>query len=156
MHSHGFLSSTHNMVNNHQQYILKEEIGGTEKILIVEDELELLELLRSLLESSGYRVLTAKDGAQAIDLFEQNSEDLSLVISDIELPHLGGLDAIKRMKQTNANVRLVLASGYVYPEIKTKLELVGVDAFLPKPYVPEEILEMIRGVLDSRKLSMLA
>jgi two-component system cell cycle sensor histidine kinase/response regulator CckA len=125
-----------------------EGVGGRETILVVEDEEALCDLVRALLESKGYRVLTAVDGEGAIKLYRAHSEDIALVLSDMGLPRLSGEDVFLQMKAINPDLKIILVSGYLEPEVKARLIKSGAKGFVQKPYVPLEVLERIRETLD--------
>ena len=124
--------------------------GGTETLLVVEDEDLLLDMVQLLLETNGYTVLTAKDGMEAVDVYSQHVKEIALVISDMGLPILSGENEFKKIREINPAVKMILASGYFEPDIKAKLEHAGVLGFLQKPYVIEEVLSKIRKVLEKK------
>lgn len=123
--------------------------GGSETVLVVEDEAMLLELLKSTLEGKGYRVLPARDGIEAIDQYRQYAREVAVVLSDVGLPRMSGIETCLELKRINPTVKLILASGYLDPAMKQ--ELVGVEAreFIQKPYNPDEVLRRVRAVIDS-------
>jgi PAS domain S-box-containing protein len=127
----------------------KEIPGGTETLLIVEDEEMLRELLKNFLRSAGYRVFTAVDGQEAVDLFEEHCEDIQLVLSDMGLPKLSGIDVFRKMKLKKPNVRFILASGFMESQMKTETSKEGLKDFLEKPYSVYEVLQAVRTILDS-------
>lgn len=122
-------------------------LGGDESILVVEDEPGLRELLFEVLRDNGYHVLTAEDGQGALDIFMEN-KSVQLVISDIGLPNVGGLDLFVQLRKSNPNVKVVLASGFVDESDRKKMIEAGVDMFIQKPYSPMDILRKIRELLD--------
>ena len=122
--------------------------SGNETILLVEDEEMLLDLLQIMIESNGYKVLTASNGEDAVKLYEQKKESIALVLSDMGLPKLGGWEAFQRMKQINPDVKAILASGYLDPHLKSEMLKGGARDFIQKPYVPEQILRRIREIID--------
>ncbi|HVN48897.1 MAG TPA: PAS domain S-box protein, partial [Bacteroidota bacterium] len=126
-----------------------EELRGSEMILIVEDEDFLLEVLRNILESHGYSVISARNGKEAIALYQQHQQDIDLVLTDMGLPLMTGRDEYLMLKKINPHVRVIIASGFFEPDVKTELAEEGVREFIQKPYRPEELLRMIRLVLDS-------
>lgn len=129
---------------------MQEQIpGGTETILLVEDEEMLLDLLRSILESRGYNVLTAKDGLEAIDVYKSKSGAIDLIISDMGLPRLGGWEMFQRIKEINGRVKAILASGYLDPDLRAEMIKAGAKDFIQKPYEPDVILKRIREVIDN-------
>jgi PAS domain S-box-containing protein len=125
-----------------------ETPGGNETILLVEDEPLLLDLLKLVLEEKGYRVATAVDGLQALEVYHKNIDTIDLVLSDMGLPKLGGWETFQRMRDINPNVKVILASGFVHPELKAEMINQGAKDFVQKPYVPSKILRRIREVLD--------
>jgi CheY-like chemotaxis protein len=122
--------------------------GGTESILLVEDEENLLELLKTVLESKGYHVLTAKDGVEAIQKYMQSKEKIDLVLTDIGLPKLDGAMVFWTLREINPNLNVILASGYLEPQLKSELFKAGAKEFVQKPYETNVILRKIREVLD--------
>jgi nitrogen-specific signal transduction histidine kinase len=123
--------------------------GGKETILVVEDEEELLALIRTLLESAGYCVIPAMDGESALRVFQERRSDIALVISDIGLPHVSGAEVFRQMRRIDPEVRSILVSGYFEPEAKSQLMKAGAAGFMQKPYIPAEVLAKVREVLDA-------
>jgi PAS domain S-box-containing protein len=122
--------------------------GLGETILLVEDEETLLTLLQTLLEENGYRVLIAKDGQEAMDVFRDHQAEISLVLSDMGLPKLGGWEVLQKMKEVDPRVKCILASGYLDPDLKLEMIKDGAVDFVQKPYVPHLILTRIRSTID--------
>jgi PAS domain S-box-containing protein len=116
-------------------------------ILLVEDEEMLRELGVTILEGEGYNVLAAKDGVEAVEMFEANSEDIGLVVCDLGLPRLGGRDAFMRMKEQKPGVRAIVASGYLEPNLRSEMLKAGVLDTIQKPYDFREMLQKIRSVI---------
>jgi PAS domain S-box-containing protein len=121
---------------------------GTETILLVEDEEMLLEFTRSLIESYGYTTIVATDGVEAVERFRSNYANIALVLSDMGLPKLGGLEALIEMKKIDPRVKAILASGYLDPQVRAEMLRVDAKDFLQKPYDPKELLKTIRSVID--------
>ncbi|MBI3579692.1 MAG: response regulator [Ignavibacteriales bacterium] len=143
-----FGSSAHHLRND---AIPSGDHGGTETVLIVEDEPSLLDLLRSLLTKKGYKVLTAKNGIEAVNSYRRHHNKIQLVLMDIGLPRLDGWESLKRMKEINPEVLVVLASGYLTPDIEESAKNQGAEVFISKPYMPEKVLLTVREVLDRAK-----
>ena len=123
---------------------------GNETVLVVEDEEMLRELLRDVLSDSGYEVLTAASGTEALASIAANP-NVALVVSDIGLPGLDGMEVTKRIKQDTPDVKVILASGFVDPAEKHRLEESRADGFVSKPYRVSEVLKIIRKALDGNK-----
>lgn len=120
-------------------------------ILLVEDEHMLLDLLKMLLEEKGYTVLTAKDGKEAVNIFKQYKDSISLVFSDIGLPRLGGWEAFLKMRKFNPQLKVILAGGYVEPKIKSEILQAGAIDLIQKPYNPTEILSTVEKIIAMTK-----
>ncbi|MEY2505481.1 MAG: hypothetical protein QOG27_1761, partial [Verrucomicrobiota bacterium] len=118
-------------------------------ILLVEDEEMLRDLGVSILEAEGYRVIPAKDGVEAVALFESNRDEIGLVVCDLGLPRLGGREAFLKMKESRPGVRAIIASGYLEPAIRSEMLKAGVIDTIQKPYDFNILIEKIRSVLSS-------
>ncbi|MCX6144923.1 MAG: PAS domain S-box protein [Ignavibacteriales bacterium] len=123
--------------------------GAGQTVLVVEDEEMLLDLLETLLEEQGYRVLTARDGQEAVDIYRQFGDGISIVLSDMGLPKLGGWEVFRQMKEMNPKVRCILASGYFDPDLRVQMVKEGAVDFVQKPYVPNVILARIGEVINN-------
>ncbi len=123
-------------------------VGGTETILFVEDEELLRDTVCPFLESKGYTVHMAKDGLEGIDRYSQHKQEIALVITDLGLPGISGMEEFKRLKEINSNVKVIFASGFFDPNVKSELLKAGAHGFIQKPYMIDEILQIIRKVLD--------
>ncbi len=120
---------------------------SSKTILLVEDEEMLRELGVTILEGEGFRVLAAKDGVEAVEMFEANCDNIGLVVCDLGLPRLGGRDAFMRMKEQRPGVRAIVASGYLEPNLRSEMLKAGVIDTIQKPYDFREMLEKIRSVI---------
>jgi two-component system cell cycle sensor histidine kinase/response regulator CckA len=122
--------------------------GGTETILLVDDEESLQDLGRAILSAFGYTVLTASDGKGALETYRAEKERIHLLILDLIMPGVGGLKCLEELLRINPDVRVVIATGY-YPEDSVKAQLEGEGrGFISKPYDMSEMLRVVREVLD--------
>jgi two-component system cell cycle sensor histidine kinase/response regulator CckA len=126
-----------------------EARGGSETILVVEDEDLMRGFLVALLEQKGYKVLEAIDGEEAVKVHAAHANEIDLVLSDVGLPKLDGWEASKRMKEVNPNLLVFLASGYLDPNLRTEIMKGGIRGFIEKPYRPNDILEKVREAFDT-------
>jgi two-component system, cell cycle sensor histidine kinase and response regulator CckA len=124
-------------------------IGGSETILLVEDEELLLDSVHHLLESKGYKVYVAQDGKEAVKLFREHNQKIDLVLTDLGLPGISGKEEFTKLKKINPNIRVIMASGFFEPDVKLELLKAGVKGFIQKPYIPDDILRIIRFSLDT-------
>ncbi len=122
-----------------------QESGQT--VLFVEDEPHQVNLIRDFLERSGYRVLIARDGVEAVKIHHHHSDQIAAVILDLSLPKLNGWDAFLSIKQKQPTVRTILATGYITPDQRSMMLSEGVIDILPKPYVPNDLLKRLREVI---------
>jgi CheY-like chemotaxis protein len=123
--------------------------GGTETVLLVEDEEPLLDALRALLEGEGYSVLTARDGLEAVRVHEENPGRIAAVVADLGLPRLGGWEAFLRMKERDPALKCIVASGNLDAQRRSEMHREGVHASLRKPYGATEVIKTVRRVLDT-------
>jgi len=117
-------------------------------ILVVEDEQLMLRLLEKFLSRQGYQVLVASDGEQAIEAYCRHKTEIDVVLLDVGLPKVKGMDVLLKMKDENPGVRVVIASGYLEPEVKTEMYRAGVNDFVDKPYMLPEVLETLRSLTE--------
>lgn len=136
--------------NDNEPEILKIDNipGGRETILFIEDESMLREAVVTILRDKGYDVICAVDGPAGIETYSNHRDTIDIVVSDIGLPGLSGTQVFERIKTLNPDVPYILASGFFDPATKKQMAGNGVDAFIRKPYQPDEILLTIRKVLD--------
>src|SRR5881409_2370006 len=122
--------------------------GGTEAILLVEDDQTMRLAAQQLLSKVGYRVLTAVEGQQGLDAFRAHRADLELVITDVVMPKLSGFDMYEVIRAESRGVRVLFMSGFPAPNFrKTVGEDPGV-AFVTKPWTASELLAQVRRLLE--------
>jgi two-component system, cell cycle sensor histidine kinase and response regulator CckA len=123
-------------------------------ILVIEDEELLLDLLKEMLEDEGYRVLTAADGPQAVDLYRAEKEKVSLVLSDMGLPSMGGWEVLQQLKKINPSVKVILSSGFMDTKVRQDMLSAGAKDFIQKPYMPEKVIRTIQDTIlgDEKEL----
>lgn len=122
--------------------------GGTGTILIIEDEEWLRDLAVDTLGSSGYQILSARDGEEGIETFKANKDRISVVISDLGLPKLSGEEVIDSIKKIDQDVRIIVASGYIDLDVKTTLSKQGIRYFIQKPYMSNEMLRAVHNSIS--------
>jgi len=126
--------------------------GGSETILVAEDEDSVREITSRILRSAGYVVLEASNGEEAIDLFIARREDIDLLVLDAVMPRLDGKDVFLRIKNEYPDTQFLFCSGYGGDEFGSDfLAAYRVD-FLPKPYLQENLLHAVRTILDKAEL----
>ena len=121
--------------------------GERELILVVDDEPEILERASMILEEEGYRVLLAKDGFEALEIYREMQSKIDLIILDFFLPVMDGDAIFDELKAINPAVQVVLSSGF---REQTKLGSMlsrGLRGFIPKPYTGEKLLEQVQSII---------
>jgi two-component system cell cycle sensor histidine kinase/response regulator CckA len=131
--------------------------GHGELILVVDDEVSILEVVRNILVRYGYRVIIAHDGVEASKQYVLHRKEIHAVITDLDMPLMGGLALVRALKATDPSVAILVSSGLASERrMKTRraeLDALGVKKMLSKPYTVEMILKAIRDVLSERQLS---
>ncbi len=123
-------------------------VGGTETILVAEDNDTVRNLARQVLERAGYTVFPAEDGHEALEVLKQHASDISLALLDVVMPGLSGREVYDVIMKTNPDIRILFTSGYSQNAIHTRFVLdKGID-LIRKPYDPDTLLLEIRAVLD--------
>ncbi|MBN1881483.1 MAG: PAS domain S-box protein [Deltaproteobacteria bacterium] len=122
--------------------------GGTETILVIDDESIVLSTMKDALEDAGYKLITSNSGRTGIEAFKEHQERIKLVILDIKMPDINGEEVFQELKKINGNVKVLFVSGYVNPKLRVKLLDDGAAGFRPKPFLVSELLEDIRKILD--------
>jgi CheY-like chemotaxis protein len=124
--------------------------GGSETILVVDDEPDLVALTRAFLTSVGYNVLTAASGEEAMEIMAARGREVDLVILDMGLPGMGGPACLERLRETRPELRVLIASGYVDGIQSMGQPLRDLQtAFIGKPFRFEALLHRLRELLDS-------
>ncbi|HPL63135.1 MAG TPA: PAS domain S-box protein [Syntrophales bacterium] len=123
-------------------------ISGQGTILLVDDEAAVLEVERGMLESLGYTVKCAKNGMEAIRLYREAGREIDLIMMDVIMPGLGGIEVLKEIRKMKPGARAMLASGYSVDSEISGLIRAEAAAFIQKPFSISELSRKIREVLD--------
>ncbi len=124
-------------------------LSGDEKILLVEDDNSVRRVIVNILKRAGYTVFEAQNAGEALLIFEEKESEVDIVLTDYIMPHMTGDKLIKRFHKKKPDLPSVLISGYLKRANKV---LPDADAFLPKPFQPEELLRVVRSVLDNASI----
>jgi PAS domain S-box-containing protein len=122
--------------------------GGTETILLADDEQLVGRLGATILRRHGYRVLSAADGLEALEVFRQQRGGIDLVILDLSMPRLSGQETLKELRKLKPSVKVLISSGYSSDDELRAVEREGVMGFVAKPYRPAELARQVRLALD--------
>jgi DNA-binding NtrC family response regulator len=125
-------------------------------ILFVEDEVKQLELMRKFLESEGYSVLLARDGAEAFETYLRHKDEIAVVILDLGLPKLSGWEVFQQIKQIDPLAKPILATGYLSAEMESAVAHGELSAVIMKPYRLDEVVSAISAAVADRASSAAA
>jgi PAS domain S-box-containing protein len=131
--------------------IAEKLLRGTETVLLIDDEETILDVGQALLKAMGYKVLTAKSGQEAIELYQKNQEDIiDIVILDMIMPNMSGSEVYDRMKEINPDIKVLLSSGYSVDGQATDILNRGCNGFIQKPFNINGLSAAIRQILDKK------
>jgi len=122
--------------------------GGSELLLVVDDEEAIRALTKEMLETFGYKVMLAENGQEAVRLFEKHRDEIDLVILDMVMPKMGGRETFFRLKEISADVTALLSTGYSQSGKAQEILDGGFMGFLQKPYKLADLLSTVRNTLD--------
>jgi CheY-like chemotaxis protein len=123
--------------------------GEGELIMLVDDDDYVTLLAERILTGGGYRVVTARDGFQALELYKRLADQVDLVILDFMMPGMDGGTIFSRMRMINPGANVVVSSGFATPEKLKGLEANGLRGFMPKPHTQKKLLLQVRATLDA-------
>jgi CheY-like chemotaxis protein len=127
------------------------EPGGTETILLVDDDQNIRELLKEILDRFDYRVLSAQSGEESLEIYREKKDKIDLVLMDLNMPGMGGRQCLKELLDLEPALKVIVSSGHcTQGEIEETMRL-GAAEFLTKPYHHSELLKKIRETLDGKK-----
>jgi two-component system, cell cycle sensor histidine kinase and response regulator CckA len=122
--------------------------GGSETILLVEDETALRRMLREALSKAGYRVLEASNGSEALEQWDSRTKEIHLLVTDVIMPVMNGLKLAKELRARSKNLRIMFMSGHAEDVITNQGVLDPNLELLPKPFLPDALVRKVREVLD--------
>jgi two-component system, cell cycle sensor histidine kinase and response regulator CckA len=125
--------------------------GGSETILLVDDDQMIRDLGSRILTKSGYNVITASNGNEALKLYRTQSERISLIILDLIMPEMGGRQCLEGLLRLDPSVKVVIASGYSTDGPTKEALTSGAKGFVNKPYDIRQMLQVVRAILDGEQ-----
>lgn len=128
-------------------------LGKGELVLVVDDEESIREITRGTLETFGYSVLTANDGAEGLAIYAEKRNEIAVVLTDMVMPFMDGPATIRALQRMNPHVRIIAASGLGTAQRAAEGGLEGVSVFLTKPYTAEKLLKTLAQVLKNQESS---
>lgn len=122
--------------------------GAGETILLVDDEITVVETGKEVLESLGYHILTAQNGAEATSCFRDHSNDIDLILMDVVMPVMSGDEAALEIRNINPEIKIIFATGYAKPNSSDGIIQMASETVISKPFSTGRISQLIRKVLD--------
>jgi two-component system, cell cycle sensor histidine kinase and response regulator CckA len=123
--------------------------AGQHLVLVVDDEQPVREAISDILEDQGMQLLMAADGQTAIQLLQEYSEEINLVLLDLSMPGMGGEEVLQEMRKINPTIRVILSSGYDKNDVLHRMRDQSLSGFLQKPYPLEALIEIVQKNLPS-------
>lgn len=125
--------------------------GGSERILVVEDEPDLRGLVRDILRHHGYQVLEAGSGPEAVPIWQKHADEIDLLLTDIVMPgNMTGRELADKLLKQRPDLKVIYTSGYSVETLGKDLSIKRGINFLPKPYQPSTLVKMVRECLDAK------
>lgn len=127
-------------------------IGGAHNhlpkgVLLAEDEEEIRTLMGMLFELEGFKVFHAVDGQAALETFNAHSNEIGVLITDLGLPRLGGVELIGKVRALNPAVKIIGSSGYGRSNVRDEVLSAGGDDFFPKPFVAADLVNKVKQLM---------
>jgi CheY-like chemotaxis protein len=144
-----YLPASEEEIAVREKTVADEILTGTETILLVDDESEVLDVGEKMLRQLGYKVLLSSNGKQAVDIYSENRENVDLVILDMIMPDLGGGETYDRMKSISPDVKVLLSSGYSLDGQAGDILERGCAGFIQKPFGMKQLSHELRKILDT-------
>lgn len=130
---------------------LRQSLSGQETILVVDDEESLRLLAKDMLETLGYKVLTACNGFEAIEIYRERTDEIALVVLDMVMPGMDGRDLFYEIRRLDPAASVIIASGYCPAQVVEELSDAGVDGIVSKPYQSDDLASEIRRIINRKK-----
>jgi two-component system cell cycle sensor histidine kinase/response regulator CckA len=144
---HIYLPRVEGVAERHPAPVAHTALGGTETVLLVEDEAPVRQLVRDTLAAKGYQVVEAENGEAGLAAAAQHKGNIDLVITDVVMPGLGGRDLVKQLAQTRPQTKVLYLSGYTEDAILSDGAIEKGTAFLQKPFTLQNLSRKVREVL---------
>jgi polar amino acid transport system substrate-binding protein len=134
----------------HEEKIIMEEppLGGTESILLAEDDETVRNMTRTVLEQYGYAVIAASDGQEAVNKYKEHRDKIQLLLFDLVMPKKTGKEAYEEIRALTPGMKVLFSSGYAPDIIRQKVLLEDRMPIVFKPITPTELLNKVRETLD--------
>lgn len=126
-----------------------QEKTTAQTILVVEDDRVARMALEDIFDLLGYRCLIAEDGQEALDLYVQHADEIGLVMSDLRMPKMDGIELSRRLSALNPQIKIVLATGYASEDQRQSFQDANISGWIQKPYPVDLLASVLQELLGS-------
>ncbi len=123
---------------------------GTETILMADDQEMIRKLVQRSLSSLGYRIFTAANGREAVQLYVKRHGEIDLLVLDVQMPEMDGLDACEMIRKVDPESKVILSSGFIDQDLEARLHSLGASGYIQKPFTIDNLAIQIRNILDNK------
>jgi two-component system, cell cycle sensor histidine kinase and response regulator CckA len=141
--------SDENTISNGNEIVTTEQKKGGETILLVEDEELVRRLSKEILETSGYKVIEAKGGFEALELCEKNGHEIDMLLTDVVMPYMSGRELAEKIKLVHKRIKILFASGYTEDAIVQHRVRDSEMNFIQKPFTFDQLTQKVRELFDN-------
>jgi two-component system cell cycle sensor histidine kinase/response regulator CckA len=128
----------------------EKDIKNSRTVLLIDDENMIVEVGREILEILGYKVLTARSGKKGIEIYQQNRDQIDVIILDMIMPSMGGTETYYKIKEIDPDAKFLLSSGYSVDKEASKILDGSRNGFIQKPFTINQLSEKMRKILDQK------
>lgn len=146
---HIYLPASEKKVVKKERELSAEILQGGETLLFVDDEDMIIDVGKPMLEKLGYKVFVAKNGKEAIEVYNKHKDEIDMVVLDMIMPDMGGSEAYDRLKEINPTIKVLLSSGYSIDGLASEILKRGYDGFIQKPFHMKVLSQKLREILDN-------
>jgi CheY-like chemotaxis protein len=133
-----------------EEELPEEVLKGEETVLLVDDEDVIIDVGEEILRELGYKVLIARGGKEAVEIYSRNKDKIDIVILDVIMPEMGGGETYDRMKKMNPDIKVLLLSGYSIDGQAEEILQRGCNGFIQKPFNVSKLSQTMREILDQK------
>ena len=127
---------------------IEEFVKGKETVLLVDDEDMIIDVAQRMLNKLGYKVFTARDGREAVDVFRKHKDEIDVIVLDMIMPKMSGGEAFDRIKKIKPEIKVLLSSGYSINGQASEILNRGCNGFIQKPFNLQNLSKNLRAILE--------
>ncbi|MCD6326569.1 response regulator [bacterium] len=116
-------------------------------MLVVDDEASVRKTTKRMLEKMGFEILAAKNGREALEIFDSRMDDISCVLLDLTMPDMDGKEAFRKLRNIQADAKIIISSGYSEQDVVERFAGMGLTGFIHKPYMLGTLMKKLQQIL---------